>query len=338
MASESYIIAEAGLNHNGDMAIARELIEVAAEAGADAVKFQKRNVGTLAVGHVLNAPDDRFPSMGTTYRQIREHLEFDFEQYLELKELVERSGLHFLCTPFDHESADFLERLAVKAYKIASHSNTNLPLLRHIASLGKPVYMSTGACTLEELDDAVAIFKEQDTELTVLHCVSAYPTPVEEENLHMIDVIRQRYGVPVGYSGHELGYVPTLAAVALGAVVVERHFTLDKKMMGFDHAISLEADELAAMVKDIRSVAASLGGLEKAVSEREMVTRNKYKVSMVSDRPIPKGTVITEEMITYRNPGTGIHPRDAGLVLGKRAVVDVPEDTMIEIGMVSESA
>ena len=334
MDERCYVIAEAGLNHNGSMELAKSLIDVAADSGADAVKFQRREVGTLAVGHVLNAKDDRFPVFGSTYKEIRESLEFNFEQYLELKEIVEAKGIDFLCTPFDHDSVDFLEKLGVNRYKIASHSNTNLPLLEHIASIGKPVFMSTGACTLEELDDAVEVFKKHGTALTVLHCVSAYPTPIEEHNLSMIDVIRRRYAVPVGYSGHELGYVPTLAAVSLGAVAVERHFTMDKNLVGFDHAISLEPNELASMVKDIHSTEETLGVTEKFVSEREIITRDKYKVSMVSNRSILSGTVITEDMITYRNPGTGIHPRDAGLVLGKKAVADIPEDTLIETGMV----
>lgn len=335
MSTGCYIIAEAGLNHNGSVELARKLIDVAAAAGADAVKFQKRNVGTLAVGHVLNARDDRFPSFGSTYREIREHIEFNFEQYLDLKEYVLSKGLDFLCTPFDHQSVDFLEMLGVDRYKIASHSNTNLPLLEHIASIGKPVFMSTGACTMEEMDDAVEVFKKRGTDLTVLHCVSAYPTPLEEHNLRMIDIIRQRYGYPVGYSGHELGYIPTLAAVSMGAVAVERHFTVDKRLVGFDHAISLEPHEITAMIKDIRSIEATLGSREKFVSEREMITRNKYKVSMVTARDIPAGTFITEVLVTYRNPGTGIHPRDAGKVLGKRAIVDISEDTLIELSMVA---
>ena len=334
MSNKCYVIAEAGLNHNGSMDLASQLIDAAAEAGVDAVKFQKRNVGTLAVGHILNAKDDRFPEFGSTYKEIRQHIEFDFEQYMGLKEHAEGKGLDFLCTPFDHQSVDFLEKLKVDRYKIASHSNTNLPLLEHIASIGKPVFMSTGACTLEEMDDAVEVFKKRGTDLTILHCVSAYPTPIEEHNLSMIDVIRQRYGVPVGYSGHELGYVPTLAAVSLGAVAVERHYTMDKKLIGFDHAISLEPQEIQAMVEDIHAIGGVMGSADKGVSEREMITRDKYKVSMASARSISKGAVITDAMITYKNPGTGIHPRDAALVLGKRAAVDIPEDTLLDTSMV----
>ena len=334
MAESCYVIAEAGLNHNGDVDIAKRLIDVAAEAGADAVKFQKRTIEMLAIGPVLNAKDERFPSFGSTYREIREHLEFTFDQYVELKAAVEARGMDFLCTAFDSTAVAFLEGLGVAAYKIASHSNTNLPLLEQIASLGKPAFMSSGACTLEELDDAVKVFTSRNCPLALLHCVSAYPTPAEEENLSSMASLRGRYSVPVGYSGHEIGYLPTIAAVALGAVAVERHFTLDRTMVGFDHKISLEPDELAAMVRDIRTVELCIGTPDKVVSEREQVTRDKYKVSMVSGRAIPQGAVITEEMITYRNPGTGIHPRDAGHVLGKKAAVDIAEDTLIDQSMV----
>ena len=336
MADSCYVIAEAGLNHNGDVDMARRLTDVAAEAGADAVKFQKRTVDTLAIGPVLNAPDGRFPTFGSTYREIRERLEFNFDQYVELKATVEANGMDFLCTAFDSDAVAFLEELGVGAYKVASHSNTNLPLLAQIASVGKHVFMSSGACTQDELDDAVDAFTSRSCPLTLLHCVSAYPTPAEEANLSLMASLRERYHVPVGYSGHEIGYLSTLAAVALGATAVERHYTLDKEMIGFDHKISLEPGELAAMVRDIRTVEQTFGTSDKLVSEREMATRNKYKVSMVSIRPISHGEVISEEMITYRNPGTGIHPRDAGLVLGKPALADIPEDTLIEEGMVAQ--
>jgi sialic acid synthase SpsE len=316
------------------MELARQLVDVAAEAGADCVKFQKRNVATLAVGPVLDAEDDRFPSLGATYREVRESLEFDLEQYRELKGLVEVKGMDFLCTAFDVKSVDFLEKLEVDAYKMASHSNTNTNLLRYVAALKKPVVLSTGACTVEELDDAVAVFKEAGAELTLLHCVSSYPTPVEQMNLAMIDWYTERYGVPVGYSGHEIGYLPTLSAAARGAVAVERHFTVDNTLPGFDHKLSLMPEELKAMIEAIRSVETSIGTVETGVAEFEKVTRGKYKVSMVSAGPIPRGAVLTEEVITYKNPGTGIYPKDAGRVLGKRTVVDIPGDTLIDEAMV----
>ena len=197
---------------------------------------------------MLDARDERFPSLGATYRQIREALEFSQEEYCALKTYAESRELDFICTAFDTASVDFLEAINLQTYKLASHSITNLPLLEHVAAKNKRVIFSTGMCTLEEIDQAVAILKKSERKLTMLHCVSSYPQPPEDSNLRLMQVFRQRYGLPVGYSGHELGYVPTLAAVALGAVAVERHFTLDKTMEGFDHRISLEPQELMAMV------------------------------------------------------------------------------------------
>ncbi len=333
MSAHCYVIAEAGLNHNGSVKIAKELIDVAAEAGADAVKFQKRNVATLATQGVLDAQDSRFPSLGSTYRAIRESLEFSFEEFQDLKKHAEDKSLDFLCTAFDVESVDFLEKLWVASYKLASHSVTNLPLLRYVAATGKPIFMSTGMCSFEELDAAVELFLKNGNPLTLFHCVSVYPTPFEECNLKMIDTLRRRYGVPIGFSGHEIGYLPTLIAVGMGAVAVERHFTLDKKLEGFDHKISLEPDELKSMIRDIRAVGQSFGSGDKAVSDREMVTRRKYHVSMVSARVIPAGAALTPEMVTYKNPGTGIPVKEAGRVLGKKAVTDIPADTLLDHGM-----
>lgn len=331
----TYVIAEVGLCHNGSVNTAKRLIDVSVVAGADAVKFQKRTVDTLAIKSVLDAKDDRFPEFGETYRQIREHIEFGEDEYREIKQYAESKNIDFLCTAFDIEAARILEQLGVQAYKLASHSLTNLPLLEFIADLGKPTILSTGMGEWDDIDRAVDIFRQRNTHLVLLHCVSAYPTPVEKSNLTMIAALRERYNIPIGYSGHELGYVPTLAAVAMGARVVERHITLDKTMSGFDHTISLEPQELIQMVRDIRSIDKAKGKGVKQVSAQEKITSDKYHVSMVSQQPIPKGTVITPTMITYKNPGTGISPKDAHLILQKDATVDIPADEIIKPEMVA---
>lgn len=330
---ECYVIAEAGLNHNGSMDIAKKLVDVAAIAGADAVKFQKRTVEKLAVKSVLDAADDRFPEFGKTYREIREHLEFSLEDYRELKAYSEARELDFIVTAFDVDAVDFLELLDVEAYKLASHSATNLQLLDYLAQLRKPTVLSTGMAEMEELDRAVGIFQKQGAPLALLHCVSAYPTPLEECNLAMINVLKERFGLPVGYSGHEIGYLPTVAAVAMGAQMIERHFTLDKTMVGFDHKISLEPDELIAMVRDIRRIHRIRGSGEKRVSDTEWITRRKYHVSMASAVAIPKGAMLVEAMVSYRNPGTGIPSKMAHTVLGKRAVRDIPRDELLSADM-----
>jgi sialic acid synthase SpsE len=327
--NHTYIIAEAGLNHNGSIDIAKKLIDVAVSAGADAVKFQKRTVDKLAVQSVLDAADDRFPDFGKTYREIREHIEFDLDAYRELKAYAEERGIEFLCTAFDEDAVDFLETLGIQKYKLASHSLTNLPLLRYLADIGKPVFLSTGMAALDEIDQAVDVFKERGTPLVLFHCISAYPTPIEESNLAMIDVLKERYGLRVGYSGHEIGYQPTLAAVAMGACAIERHFTLDSTMVGFDHKLSLEPDALTQMIKEIRAIALMYGSGQKVVSETEMVTRRKYHVSMVSVEALPKGAVLSQEMVSYRNPGTGILPKDADKILGLRAKAEIPANVIL---------
>jgi len=324
-----FVIAEAGLNHNGDLSMARRLIDAAVDAGADAVKFQKRTVDILAIEAVLDTPDGRFPSFGRTYREIREHLEFDAAKYGELVAHARGRGIPFLCTPFDIPAVDFLEPLDLPAYKVASHSLTNLPMLAHLATRARPAVMSTGMCELSEIDAAVDVFVRAGTPLGLMHCVSAYPQPVDQSNLRMVDVLRERYGVPVGYSGHELGTLPTLAAVARGAALVERHLTLDRTLEGFDHRLSLTPDEFAAMVREIRDVERTLGSGMKAVSETEVITRRKYHVSIVSAREIQSGEVITMAMLTLKNPGTGMPASALEAVVGRPAAVRIQADSLI---------
>lgn len=328
-----FVIAELGLNHNGDIDMARQLIDVAVEAGASAVKFQRRTISQLAIGSVLDAADDRFPEFGRTYRQIREHLEFGEDEYRGLQRYCRERGILFLCTPFDIEAVNFLERLEVPAYKVASHSVTNLSLLEHLAAIGKPVIMSTGMCTWDELDEAVDIFRGRDTSLALMHCVSAYPQPVEESNLALIAKLRERYGVPVGYSGHELGSLPTLASVAMGAVIVERHVTLDTALVGFDHALSLEPQKLRAMVQEIRTIERAIGSGEKGVSDSENLTRRKYHVSLVTRTAINPGETVTASMLTLKNPGTGLPARSLRDVVGRRARALIPADTILQLDM-----
>mgnify|MGYP003970240533 CR=1 FL=1 len=331
--SGCYVIAEAGLNHNGSINIAKKLIDLAAKSGVDAVKFQKRSVDSLAIRDTLDAEDNRFPEFGKTYRQIREYLEFDKEEYKELKSYSESKGLDFLCTAFDIEAVDFLENLGVLAYKLASHSLTNIPLLEYLSKIGKPTFLSTGMASLEEIDTAVNIFKNNNCTLFLFHCVSSYPTPLNDCNLNAINTLASRFNMPVGYSGHEIGFLPTLTAVSMGASIVERHFTLDKSMVGFDHALSLEPNELISMVQDIRNIAIIKGDGKKIVSEVEMMTRDKYHVSMVSSQCIASGDVLTKDMVNYRNPGTGIAYKNANIILGKRAKNSISEDVLLNEDM-----
>jgi sialic acid synthase SpsE len=327
--SGCYVIAEAGLNHNGSVEIARKLIDVAAVAGVDAVKFQKRTVSKLAIKAVLDAPDERFPEFGKTYREIREHLEFSADEYVELKKYAESKGLDFMVTAFDTDAYDFLEAVGVERFKLASHSLTNIELLEYMARKGKLTVLSTGMADLEEIDRAVEIFRSHKAPLALMHCVSAYPTPLYECNLAMIEVLKQRYQLVTGYSGHEIGCLPSVMAVVLGAQLIERHYTLSKSMTGFDHKMSLEPDELIAMVREIRAVKGIIGTGKKVVSDAEWITRRKYHVSMVSAGEISAGTALTEVMVTYRNPGTGIPSKMAHTILGKRARKNIPAGELL---------
>lgn len=333
-----YIIAEAGLNHNGSLEIAKNLIDIAADAGVNAVKFQKRTIEELATKEILETEDNRFPSFGKTYGEIRRFIEFNFEQYQELKEYTKEKNLDFIVTPFDIPALHFLSKLGVDKYKLASHSLTNLNLLKEVASKSKDTILSTGMSSLDEIDTAISIFNEQKNlkNLSLLHCVSSYPTPIKDCNISMIQFYKSRYKIKTGYSGHELGYTPTLAAVALGAEIVERHFTISKKMEGFDHKLSLEPEELKNMVNEIRNIEKSLGNTIKNISETEVITRKKYHVSMITKMNIKKGEKLTKDKITYKNPGTGIPPKDEIKFLNKIFLQDVKEDTLISADMLNE--
>lgn len=327
--NECYVIAEAGLNHNGSMEIAKKLIDLASSAGADAVKFQKRTVNKLATTDYLNQKDDRFPQFGKTYKEIREYLEFDEKEYVDLKEYCKKKQIDFIVTAFDIEAVDFLEKVGVEIYKLASHSLTNVDLIKYISKLKKPTILSTGMSMVDELDLAVDIFIKNQCPLALMHCVSSYPTPDNECNLSLIDFIHKKYNVVTGYSGHELGYLPSILAVARGAKIIERHFTLDKNLTGFDHKISLEPNELIEMVKNIKSINTIVGHSNKIVSETEWITRKKYHVSMVSKKLIKFGEILTENLVEYKNPGTGIPYKDAHKIYGKKAVADIPKDTLL---------
>jgi sialic acid synthase SpsE len=325
-----YVIAEAGLNHNGSVELAKELIQIAKNSGVDAVKFQKREVSKLAINKELDKIDNRFPEFGKTYKEIRNHLEFNHNEYLDLKEYTENLNMDFIVTAFDVDSVNFLENLDIKIYKLASHSLTNLQLLEYLAKFKKTTILSTGMCTLEDIDSAVQIFKKNKCDLKILHCVSSYPTPSNQINLPMIDVLNSRYNNIIGYSGHEIGYLPTLAAVSKGVRIVERHFTKNKNMVGFDHKISLEPNELKDMVDKIREIEKYKIFTEKKITEYEQITSNKYHVSAVLAKNLFEGEVLTEDYIVYKNPGTGMSPKETKKVIGKKAKQNLAIDTLLD--------
>ena len=330
--SGCYVIAEIGLNHNGSYEVASELIGHAVRAGCDAVKFQKRDVDNLAVSSVLEAEDLRFPSLGKTYRELREKHEFSLDQLAGLKAQAEKEGIDFFATPFDPKSLLELRDLGVDQLKIASHGLTNLPLLEEVALARLPTIISTGMASLDEIDEALGIVSQAGTPVALLHCVSSYPTPDNEARIELMDVLREKFQVPVGYSGHESGHLATLVAVARGASIVERHVTLDRNMEGFDHKLSVEPEELKTMVDSIRRIEKMFGDGIKTISETEMSTRNKYRVSMVANRQIDAGETLDSQMVSFKNPGTGISPKNARDYYGRALRQSVARDTLLTEG------
>lgn len=270
-----YVIAEIGLNHNGDVELAKRLIDVAADAGAQAVKFQKRSPEISTPEHMREVRRET-PWGEMSYLEYRYRVEFDREQYIEIGDYATMRGLDWFASPWDVPAVEFLEELNVVAHKVASASVTDLELLRALAATGKPIIMSTGMSTLEQIDAAVDVLGTDN--LVILHATSTYPLPPEEANLRTIGTLQQRYaGVPVGYSGHERGLQISLAAVALGAVAVERHITLDRTMWGSDHAASLEPTGFEHLVRDIRIIGDALGDGVKRVFPGEFAPQAKLR-------------------------------------------------------------
>ena len=272
-----FIIAEAGVNHNGRLDLAKRLIEVAAEAKADAVKFQKRTVQDILTAEALLQPYVSLDGVSTTYGKHRERLELPEDAYRELAAYAKRLGLIFLASAWDPRSADFLESLGVPAFKVASADVTNLPLLEHIAKKRKPILLSTGMSDLEEVAEAVAVVKRVHDQLVLLQCTSSYPCEHHEVNLRVMQTMRATFDVLVGYSGHERGLAPSQAAVALGAAVIERHFTLDRTLKGTDHAASLEPDGMRKLVRDAAAVNSALTTQTEEILAIEEPQRAKLK-------------------------------------------------------------
>jgi sialic acid synthase SpsE len=327
------VIAEIGLNHNGDLDLARELIDLAVAAGADAVKFQKRTVDRCFTRAALEAPYAGPNSFGATYGEHKAALELSEAVYRDLvKHAAERQAL-FLVTPFDEASADLVEDLGCPAFKIASHNLTNLPLLDHVARKRRPIVLSTGMADLDEVDAAVDTIRRHHDDLVLLQCTSAYPAPADQLNLRVIPALRERFGCLVGYSAHEPEEATLYAAVALGACVLEKHFTKDRRLRGPDHAASVEPPELARAVAGIRAVSAALGSAHKTVGDGERGNRRKHHRSVVSAVAIARGARIERAMLTTKAPGTGLPPRAIPDVVGRRARRDIPADTTLTTDM-----
>ncbi len=327
------IIAEAGVNHNGDLGLARKMVQEAAKAGADYVKFQTFIPEKLVTGKAPKAAyQDKATGGAGTQLEMLGKLALRQEDFRELKEECQRQGIGFLSTPFDLDSIDFLETMDMDFWKLPSGEITNLPFLERIARTGKPVVMSTGMCGMEEVKSAARCLKEAGAgPITLLHCNTEYPTPMRDVNLRAMLTMREELGLPTGYSDHTRGIEVSIAAAALGAVILEKHFTLDRSMEGPDHAASLEPDELAELVRAVRNVEAALGSGEKVPSESERKNIAVTRKSIVAKRAIAQGELFGEDNLTAKRPGTGISPMRWHEVIGRRAGRAYEPDEMIEL-------
>lgn len=328
-----FIIAEAGVNHNGSMEIAKRLVDVAVNAGADAVKFQTFKASNLVSKFAQKAEyQKQTTDIDETQFEMIKRLELSAEEHQELIGYCQRKNIEFLSTPFDHESIDLLHGLGLSKFKIASGEITNLPYLRHIGRLNKEVILSSGMATLGEIESAINVLTQsgcQRSNITVLHANTEYPTPMQDVNLRAMQTLGRAFDLPYGYSDHTNGIEIAIAAVALGASVIEKHFTLAKTMAGPDHQASLEPHELAAMVAAIRNIEVALGSAIKRPSPSELKNKEVARKSLVAKMAIKRGETFTEKNVTVKRPGTGISPMRWDEVMGSVAQKNYIEDEFI---------
>ena len=327
------IIAEAGVNHNGSLELANKLAEQAQLAGADYVKYQTFQPVNMVSKFAEKADyQKKTTDAGQSQLEMLNKLMLTFEEFVELKAYCEQIGIGFLSTAFDLDSIHFLEKLGCEIWKIPSGEVTNYPYLVEIAKRHQPIILSTGMCRLEEIEETVSVLEENGAgEITLLHCTTEYPTPFTDVNLKAMCAMREHLGREVGYSDHTKGIEVPIAAVAMGAMVIEKHFTLDRNMEGPDHKASLKPDELKQMVDSIRNIELALGTGVKEPAESEKKNIEIARKSIVANRAIKAGETLTEENITTKRPGSGISPMRWKEVLGTIAVKDFEEDEFIEL-------
>lgn len=324
-----FIIAEAGINHNGDINLAKKLIGAAKDARADAVKFQTFKAENVVIKNAEKAEYQKTVKEESQYGMLKK-LELTEEDFEELADYAKEKDILFLSSPFDKESVDLLYELDVPAFKIGSGEITNFPLLRYVAKKEKPIILSTGMATLGEVEEALKVIRSEGVkDIILLHCVSNYPARIEDINLRAMETLKQAFKLPVGFSDHTLGITASMAAVAFGACVIEKHFTLDRNLPGPDHKASLEPDELKEMVKAIRDVEKSLGdGIKRPTKDEEEIKRVARR-SIVAKVDIPEGAIITEEMLDIKRPETGIPPKYMERIVGRKAKENIKKDKSI---------
>lgn len=334
--SRCFVIAEAGVNHNGDLDSAKELVNAAKEAGADAVKFQTFKTEKLVTQTALKAPYQKQNTKPneSQYKMLR-RLELSEKAHRILMEHCKKRNILFLSSPFDEESADLLDRLGVPAFKIGSGEVSNLPFLSYVARRGKPVILSTGMSYLKEVGKAVqTIRKAGCTQLALLHCVSNYPADPADANLRALHTLAKEFKTPVGFSDHTPGVTVALAAAAMGACILEKHLTLDRKLLGPDHEASLLPNELKQLIAGVRVIKVAMGHGRKVPARSEVSIKAVARRSLVSAREIPAGTVLTEDLIAIKRPGTGLPPSMQPLLIGRKAIKRIPADALLSREMI----
>lgn len=331
-----FIIAEAGVNHNGDVNLAKQLIDKAADAGVDAVKFQTFHANNLVTCTAVKADYQKSTTAPdeSQFDMIKK-LELSDDVFLELSDYAKKKKILFLSTPFDEESVDLLDRIGVLAYKIPSGEITNFPLLKKIAEKKRPVILSTGMASLGEVEDAFQYLKKCGTEnIILLHCTTSYPASIKSTNLRAMETLHCAFQVQVGYSDHTEGIIIPIAAVAMGARVLEKHFTLDKTLPGPDHKASLEPEELSAMVKAIRAVETAFGSGIKEPHEEENAIKKVARRSLIARRNINAGDLLKENDLAIKRPGTGIEPKYMKIILNRRTRTRIQKDQVINWDMI----
>lgn len=328
-----FVIAEAGVNHNGSLELAKKLVDAAKVAGADCVKFQTFVSKNIVSKNAIKAEyQKRQTEPEESQYDMLKKLELSFNEFIELNNYCKSKNIEFMSTAFDFDSVDFLDSLEMSTWKIPSGDITNLPYLIKIAKLNKPVILSTGMSTIDDIRSAIKVLKKNGAaEVTILHCTTEYPTPFEDVNLKAMNSIKEEFGVKVGYSDHTRGIEIPIAAVALGATVIEKHFTLNKNMEGPDHKASLEPNELKAMIDSIRHIELALGNGMKQPAESEKKNMAVARKSIIASKDIKTGELFTEENLTVKRPGDGISPMRWFDVIGKVASRDFEEDELIEL-------
>lgn len=326
----TFIIAEAGVNHNGKIQLAKKLVDAAKKFKTDAIKFQTFKTEELLIEKAEKADYQEDNTQEKSQYEMLKNLELSSDEFQEIADYTLKKDIIFISSPFDKESANLLDDLGVPIFKIASGEITNFPLLKHIAKKEKPVILSTGMSTLGEIEEAINLIEKYNNHLILMHCVTSYPARIEDTNLNVIKTLKSTFKKPVGFSDHSLGIEMSIAAVTLGSSVIEKHFTLDKNLPGPDHKASLEPDEFANMVKSIRNVEKGLGNGIKKPTVAENKIKKVARKSVVAKIDIPKNTILTEDMLAIKRPGSGIEPKYYNHLISKQTTTDIKRNTLIK--------